>query len=103
MQSLTAPVDPNRLGHIRFLFDGEEVSALEGQSIAAALLASGQRILRYTSRAQEPRSLFCGMGMCFDCLVRVNGRANVRACLTPVAEGLRVETQRSVPSGEASR
>jgi predicted molibdopterin-dependent oxidoreductase YjgC len=78
---------------VRWTFDGEEVRAFEGQTIAAALLAAGRRIWRYTSRRREPRGLFCGMGICFDCLVRVEGRPNVRACQTPVREGMRVETQ----------
>jgi predicted molibdopterin-dependent oxidoreductase YjgC len=78
---------------LRFTFDGREVLAYEGETVAAALLAAGQRVLRLTGRRGEPRGLFCGMGVCFDCLVQVDGRPNVRACQTPAAEGLRVETQ----------
>jgi predicted molibdopterin-dependent oxidoreductase YjgC len=79
---------------IRLTYDGEPLSALEGQTIAAALLAAGHRAWRVTSRQGEPRGLFCGMGVCFDCLVSVDGRPNVRACQTAVAEGMRVQTQR---------
>ena len=78
------------------LVDGEELTAYEGESIAAALLASGRRFTRWTARAGEPRGYFCGMGVCQDCLVTVDGLPNVRACMTPVRDRLRVETQRGL-------
>ncbi len=78
---------------LKFTCDGREMSAHAGQTIAAALLAAGTRSLRVTSRREEPRGLFCGMGVCFDCLVQVDGRPNVRACRTPVVDGMRVATQ----------
>ncbi|HKI32571.1 MAG TPA: (2Fe-2S)-binding protein [Gemmataceae bacterium] len=81
-------------------FDGEELRAVEGQTVAAALLAAGRRTWRTTGRRGEPRGLFCGMGVCFDCLVRIDGRPNCRACQTPVANGMRVETQHGSGSGE---
>ena len=87
---------------IRLTFDGSELHAAAGQTVAAALLAAGCRVWRHTGRRQEPRGLFCGMGICFDCLVRVDGRPNVRACQTVVAEGMRVETQRGAGSWEGS-
>jgi predicted molibdopterin-dependent oxidoreductase YjgC len=78
---------------LRITFDGVVVPALPSQTIAAALLAHGQRVLRYTSRKGHPRGVFCGMGVCFDCLVQVDGRPNVRACQTAVADGMCVQTQ----------
>ena len=78
---------------VRLTFDGTELHAVAGQTIAAALLAAGRRVWRYTGRRQEPRGMFCGMGICFDCLVRVDGRPNVRACQALVAEGMRIETR----------
>ncbi|MEM1202996.1 MAG: (2Fe-2S)-binding protein [Acidobacteriota bacterium] len=78
---------------LRFTFDGEAFEAFAGETVAAALLAEGRRTLRRTSRRRSPRGLFCGMGVCFDCLVQVDGRPNVQACLVPVREGMRVETQ----------
>ena len=83
-------------------FDGQELHAVEGQTVAAALLAAGRRVWRTTTRCGEPRGLFCGMGVCFDCLVQVDGRPNVRACQTLVAEGMRVETQRGAGTWEGS-
>ena len=81
---------------LRILVDGQPLDCHEGESLAAALLASGRRFTRYTARASEPRGYFCGMGVCHDCLVTVEGLPNVRACMTPVKEGLRVEIQRGL-------
>lgn len=74
-------------------FDGVPLQAFPGETIAAALFAAGRRVLRRTALAGEPRSLFCGMGICHDCLVVVNGEPNVRACATPASPGMRIETQ----------
>ena len=72
--------------------DGTPVKAYQGETIAGALLANGWRAWRRTEGGQ-PRGLFCGMGICFDCLVAVDGVANVRACITPVVDGMVVETE----------
>ena len=77
---------------ITIVVDGTAMSAHAGESVAAALLVHDRRALRLTSRQRLPRGLFCGMGVCFDCLVTVDGAANVRACLTPVRDGMRIET-----------
>ncbi len=84
-------------GHpISLQVDGQLVSAYEGETIAGVLFAEGRRILRRTMKDRRPRSIFCGIGICYDCLVTVNGVPNVRACLTPVTEGMVVETQTRV-------
>jgi glycine/D-amino acid oxidase-like deaminating enzyme len=74
---------------IRFRFDGHEIEALPGETIAAALAARDIVAVR-EARSGAPRGPFCGMGACFDCLVTVNGRPNQRACLTNVAIGMEV-------------
>ncbi|MGW7074074.1 (2Fe-2S)-binding protein [Streptomyces sp. NPDC054871] len=74
-------------------FDGREIPALPGQTVAAALWSAGITAWRTTRRGGEPRGVFCGIGVCFDCLVEVNGRANQRACLTPTAPGDEIRTQ----------
>ena len=71
--------------------DGEPVLAFAGESVATVLLALGRRGFRHTQHG-APRGLFCGMGVCFDCLVTVDGVENVRACLTPVVEGMVIST-----------
>ena len=69
--------------------DGERLEARAGQTVAAALLASGRRIFRYTRNAGKPRGVYCGMGVCFDCIVKVDGRTE-RACMIKVENGMRV-------------
>jgi predicted molibdopterin-dependent oxidoreductase YjgC len=78
---------------LTFTFDGEPVVAYRGESVAAALLAAGRRVLRVTHAGRAPRGVFCGMGVCFDCLVVVDGAFSRRACMTPVARGMRVQSQ----------
>jgi predicted molibdopterin-dependent oxidoreductase YjgC len=91
---MTTPAERGRA--LTMLVDGGALMAHEGESVAAALLASGRRLTRWTARTGEPRGYFCGMGVCQDCLVTVDGLPNVRACMMPAREGLRVETQRGL-------
>ncbi len=84
---------PDDLPTTVFTFNGVRVEALPGQSIGAALVAAGHRSWRTTRFAGRPRGLFCGIGVCFDCLITVNGRPNERACVAPAGEGDAVTTQ----------
>ncbi len=77
---------------ISFRFDGRPVSARPGQSVAAALADAGERALRETVKGGD-RGIFCGMGVCQDCLVTVDGLPNQRACMTTVRDGLAVSKQ----------
>ena len=77
---------------IQFEVDGKIHFSYRGETVAAALLADGKQIFRLSPKKQEPRGLYCGMGSCFECIVTINGVPNVRACMTPVEEGMRVET-----------
>ncbi len=70
--------------------DGRPVAAVPGQTVAAALLGAGITVFRHTP-AGSPRGLYCGMGVCYDCLVTIDGLADQRACITPVRPGMRVE------------
>jgi predicted molibdopterin-dependent oxidoreductase YjgC len=78
---------------IRITVDGEAVPAYEGEMIAAALGAVGFKRFRVTSKGHDPRGVFCAIGHCTDCAMEVNGRPNVRVCVTPVAPGMVVRTQ----------
>jgi D-hydroxyproline dehydrogenase subunit gamma len=71
--------------------DGARVDAYPGESLATALLALGVRAFRRT-RSSAPRGPVCNMGVCFECVVVVDGEPGVRACATQVREGMRVET-----------
>lgn len=74
-------------------FEGLEIGAFEGESVAAALLAAGIRTLRNAEPGGDPRGLFCGMGVCFECRMMIDGRPNIRACMTPVHPGMHVRTK----------
>lgn len=76
-----------------FRFDGREIPYMEGMTVGAALLAAGVRSWRTTRVGGRPRGLFCGIGICYDCLITVDGQPNQRACLRPAAPGLDVATQ----------
>lgn len=72
--------------------NGKEITAFAGESIAAAMMASGLRTARMTKQDGSPRGYFCGMGACFDCIATVDGVKNVRTCNTLVHPGCEVET-----------
>ena len=76
--------------------DGRPVPAKSGEPIAAALLAAGVRVFRETPKKRTPRGIYCGIGRCTDCVMIVDGEPNVRTCVTPVREGMRVLTQKGL-------
>jgi aerobic-type carbon monoxide dehydrogenase small subunit (CoxS/CutS family) len=78
---------------IEFTFDGKKIDAITGQSVAAALLAANQRTLRKTRFNNNERGVFCGIGVCFDCLVVIDGVTNQRSCLIEAKPGMQVQTQ----------
>jgi predicted molibdopterin-dependent oxidoreductase YjgC len=88
------PLEPGleRGPRVTIELDGTSVEAYEGDTVAAVLLALGEAATRRTVGG-EPRGLFCGMGVCFDCLVVVDGVPNTRACMTWVRDGLCVQRQ----------
>jgi hypothetical protein len=84
---LRVPAEHDRTGIRRgepftFWFGEARVVAHPGETIAAALMAAGQRELRRTRIDGRPRGLFCAIGSCFDCLVSIDGGGPTRACLT---------------------
>jgi predicted molibdopterin-dependent oxidoreductase YjgC len=81
--------------------DGEIIPAREGEPIAAAIIAAGRLKLRHARKSGEPRGVFCGIGRCTDCVMTVDGQANVRTCVTPVKAGMKITTQGLAPEREA--
>lgn len=79
-------------------FDGAPVPARDGESVAAALIAAGVLSTRRTGMSGAMRGAFCMMGACFECLAIVDGRPSVQLCLTPVRDGMQVETQNGAPA-----
>ncbi|AER66683.1 sarcosine oxidase, alpha subunit [Thermovirga lienii DSM 17291] len=79
---------------VNFTFDGVPMQGYEGEPIAAALHANGVKVYRETPIRKQPRGFFCAIGKCSSCFMVVDGVPNVRTCITPLREGMRVETQK---------
>ncbi|MCL5045294.1 MAG: (2Fe-2S)-binding protein [Actinobacteria bacterium] len=79
---------------VNFTFNGRELWGYEGETIAAALHAAGVKVLRESLKEHRPRGFFCAIGNCSSCLMKVDGTPNVRACVEPLREGMRVEVQK---------
>lgn len=78
---------------VQITLNGQSVIAQEGDTVAAALLCQGIKCTRTTAITNTPRGPFCLMGVCFECLMVIDGVANQRACMTRVHPGMCVETQ----------
>ena len=80
-------------GTVSLSVDGKAVTAFPGDSVAAALLAAGVVACRTTPVSGAPRAPYCMMGICFECLVTIDGIGSRQACLARVRDGMRIETQ----------
>ena len=87
--------EQNRAKPITFIFDGKEIRAFEGETIAAALHAAGVRTLSRSTERQRPRGIYCSIGNCSSCMMTVDGEANVKTCIELVREGMVVEIQQN--------
>ena len=79
---------------VSFVYDGKKLFGHAGEPIAAALLANGIKVLSYSVNYHRPRGFFCANGKCSSCLMKVNGKPNIRVCEEPLAEDAIVETQK---------
>ncbi len=79
---------------VTLTLDGQEIQAPAQGSVAAAMLANGLHATRTTALSGAPRAPYCMMGVCFECLVEIDGRPNRQACLEMVRPGMQVRTQR---------
>lgn len=84
---------PQPTHHVQMTFDGNSIDVPAGVSVAAALLISGARQFRSTPVSAAPRAPYCMMGVCFECLVQIDGRPGRQSCLTAVRDGMVVECQ----------
>lgn len=91
--------DATEPGEVRATFNGEPISCAPGASVAAALIATGRKGWRDTRGGAE-RGLFCGIGVCFDCLVDIDGESGQRSCMIPLAEGMDVRSARGPVQSE---
>ncbi|MEG1602547.1 MAG: (2Fe-2S)-binding protein [Cloacibacillus sp.] len=78
---------------VKFDFDGKELEGFEGEPIAMALHSNGVHIYRVTPEMKRPRGFFCAIGKCSSCFMVVDGVPNVRTCVTPLKQGMKIETQ----------
>ncbi len=76
---------------LAFTFAGRELEAREGDSLAAAILAAGIATTRHTPVSGAPRGPYCMIGLCFECLVEIDGEPNRQACMVEVRDGMRVK------------
>ncbi|HEX8595837.1 MAG TPA: (2Fe-2S)-binding protein [Pseudomonas sp.] len=83
----------NEFGQIEIQFEGQPLSVPTGMSLAAALLASGVHHTRESAINGRPGAPYCMMGVCFECVVEIDGQANCQACLTGVRPGMSVRVQ----------
>jgi sarcosine oxidase subunit alpha len=76
---------------VKIRVNGKEILAYRGETLLAALMASGYKFFRKSSLKEEPRGALCGMGVCYECLVTLNGLTGVRACMVEVEENMEIE------------
>jgi sarcosine oxidase subunit alpha len=90
---------PDQREEATFFFNGRMLRGYVGEPIAVALLANGIRTIRFHGVSGKPRGIYCGIGHCYECLATVNTRPGVRTCLTPLADGMVIISER--PEREA--
>lgn len=71
--------------------NGKSMDAYQGETVFSALIANGIKRIRKSPVHKEPRGGFCGMGVCFECLVTIDGIPNLRSCMHEVKDGMRIE------------
>ncbi|EOD01745.1 (2Fe-2S)-binding protein [Caldisalinibacter kiritimatiensis] len=86
-------IDFKRGKKIKFTFNGKVLEGYEGDTIASALHAAGIKVLGRSISLNRPRGFYCAIGNCSSCLMKVNGKPNVRTCITELEEGMVIETQ----------
>ncbi|WP_079527852.1 (2Fe-2S)-binding protein [Halobacillus hunanensis] len=84
--------------YVSFTFNHQSYKGLKNEPLAAALLANGVRTLRYHEESGSCRGIYCNIGHCFECRVTVNGKQAERACLTPLQDGMVIESNEKLPT-----
>jgi predicted molibdopterin-dependent oxidoreductase YjgC len=85
--------DAKSAATLSFSFDGRRLTGRDGDTVAASLLANGVTICRETPVSGAPRAPYCLMGVCFECLVVIDGVGNRQGCMVPLRDGMTIETQ----------
>lgn len=71
--------------------NGQKIQAYKGETVLAALIAAGYKSLKKNPVNKKPRGALCGMGVCFECTMTIDGTPNVRACMTEVRDGMNIQ------------
>jgi hypothetical protein len=87
------PLPDQRLREVSVTIDGRAVKVPAGLSAAAAVLAYGGGVTRTTPVSASPRAPYCLMGVCFECLMQIDGVPNQQGCLIQVRENMRIDRQ----------
>ncbi len=102
MSRAPLPAGLRRGAAVTISVDGEPRRAHVGETVAAALLADGDASIRRT-RGGFPRGVYCGMGVCFECLVVVDGVPNARACMTWIRDGMEIRHMNGLAAAEPTK
>ena len=81
---------------IKILFEGSSLDVVEGQTVAAVLLTEGHLFFRNSEISGQPRAPYCMMGVCYECMLEIDGQSNQQSCLIPVREGMKIRRQNSL-------
>ena len=82
--------------NLEVTINGKKVQAFEGELVSTVLMEEGLSVFHRKEKTDRPSGLYCGMGVCYECLVRVDGVDNVRACQTLVQDQMVIETRPEV-------
>ena len=81
---------------IKILLEGSSLDVSVGQTVAAALLSEGHLFFRNSKISGQPRAPYCMMGVCYECMLEIDGQSNQQSCLIPVREGMKIRRQNSL-------
>ena len=82
---------------VEMFYNHHPLTCHVGESVASCLLANDIRTIRHHEDDNSPRGIFCNIGHCFECRAEIDGKKNIRTCLTPVQEGMSVISGHSLP------
>jgi len=86
-------ISKSTLQRIPIEINGQTVSVPEGITVWSSMALSGETTTRLSPVTKQKRSAYCAMGVCFECLVQIDGQPNQQACLTLVREGMKIQKQ----------
>ena len=84
--------------NVSIIFEGDNIDVEKGQTVASALLVEANMVFRSSVVSGQPRGPYCMMGVCFECLIEIDGIPNQRACMIPVREAMKIKRQQKTKS-----